>query len=445
MKKMRLIIIGVVVLILSFVGYYSFFKYSVGYKYKTISDWSKVCFDLLPEHDKGFIEKVDKTKGVSKAPIGDSPLKTPFSSENPKELLAAVDAFIMQARKSDMMHGEKWLSGKTPSFLDFTDQEYFFVEKKEIRVGSKICFIGDLHGSIHSLLRNLNRLIASGYLHDNFEIKDKNNFNMVFLGDYEDRGRYGAEVWYTLLRLKLANWDNVFLLRGNHELKFANDVVGFAYELHGYKDFKGKFCNALKNSRIDVYKKFLNLYNFLPGALFIHSGDSWVQCCHGSLDSTFDPKKFLAEQQKKYCKVGPIGGYPFSVGIIWDDFGSGNKQERRKIDRRFRVDAAYACDYMVRNNIRAIFRAHQHDLFGLKMLQLKGNIEDELLHWKKVVSREEVSNPKGFLINKHVPVFTFSSASEGVGLPYDCYGIVTTAKFFEGWRLKPYEYYLRPF
>ena len=39
-------------------------------------------------------------------------------------------------------------------------------------------------------------------------------FYMVFLGDYLDRGHYGMEVVYTLLRLKFENWDRVFLLKG---------------------------------------------------------------------------------------------------------------------------------------------------------------------------------------------------------------------------------------
>ena len=45
----------------------------------------------------------------------------------------------------------------------------------------------------------------------------KPNTYMVFLGDYTDRGNYGIEVLYTMLRLKLANPEQVFMARGNHE------------------------------------------------------------------------------------------------------------------------------------------------------------------------------------------------------------------------------------
>ena len=40
---------------------------------------------------------------------------------------------------------------------------------------------------------------------------------MVFLGDYTDRGSYGVEVMYVLMRLKVENPDQVWMARGNHE------------------------------------------------------------------------------------------------------------------------------------------------------------------------------------------------------------------------------------
>ena len=49
---------------------------------------------------------------------------------------------------------------------------------------------------------------------DNFVLIPENLY-MIFLGDYVDRGQFGAEVLYTILRLKLANPDHVFMVRGN--------------------------------------------------------------------------------------------------------------------------------------------------------------------------------------------------------------------------------------
>ena len=61
----------------------------------------------------------------------------------------------------------------------------------------------------------LDSLNESGKM-DGFRLAKPNTY-MVFLGDYTDRGNYGIEVLYTMLRLKLANPEQVFMARGNHE------------------------------------------------------------------------------------------------------------------------------------------------------------------------------------------------------------------------------------
>ncbi|MEM3881719.1 MAG: metallophosphoesterase, partial [Candidatus Bathyarchaeia archaeon] len=71
--------------------------------------------------------------------------------------------------------------------------------------------IGDLHGDIESL-----RLVLedSGFVE---KLATQEDALMIFLGDYGDRGAYSVEVYYTVLRLKLAFPEQVMLLRGNHE------------------------------------------------------------------------------------------------------------------------------------------------------------------------------------------------------------------------------------
>ena len=96
---------------------------------------------------------------------------------------------------------------------------------------SQIIVFGDIHGKCDSLLRTLLRLKNEiGFLNDNFKIANENDY-MLFLGDYSGRGEFSVDVWYTLIRLKLANPDRVMLLRGNHET--VNQAVhdGFEYEI----------------------------------------------------------------------------------------------------------------------------------------------------------------------------------------------------------------------
>ncbi len=127
-----------------------------------------------------------------------------------------------------------------------------FAQKVTVEPGSEIALWGDLHGSIHSLLRTLLILKERGYLDDNGHIC-KNNFYMFFLGDFVDRGSYGAEVLYVLMQLKLANPDHVFLVRGNHEDCSINLQGGFARELT--KKFETVYRGAIADIVENIVEK----------------------------------------------------------------------------------------------------------------------------------------------------------------------------------------------
>lgn len=71
--------------------------------------------------------------------------------------------------------------------------------------------IGDLHGNLESLKTVLEK---SGFLK---RLAHQSDANLIFLGDYGDRGAYSVEVYYVILSLKLAYPKQVILLRGNHE------------------------------------------------------------------------------------------------------------------------------------------------------------------------------------------------------------------------------------
>ena len=118
-----------------------------------------------------------------------------------------------------------------------------------------------------------------GYL-DGFKIA-KPKFHMVFLGDYADRGRYGIEVLYTLLRLKLANPDRVFLLRGNHEEISIAARYGFLNE------GRTKYGTAFDAQKV------ARAYDFFPVVLYIGKGGNFIQCHHGGMEPGFDPRALL--------------------------------------------------------------------------------------------------------------------------------------------------------
>ncbi len=154
----------------------------------------------------------------------------------------------------------------------------FCVQKAIIAPESEVCVIGDIHGSAQSLVKILRDLIKNKYLDENLKII-KSDFYLVCLGDYVDRGSYGAEVLYLLLQFKLANWDKVFLLRGNHEAIDLNVAVGCYFNF--FHELRKKYDSDAQN----ILYRIGEFYDYLPQALYLKAGDNWMQYSHGGLDS----------------------------------------------------------------------------------------------------------------------------------------------------------------
>jgi len=83
--------------------------------------------------------------------------------------------------------------------------------------------IGDIHGDLSSLKRMLSESKVLS------KLSDKNDFYLIFLGDYGDRGAYSPEVYYVVLTLKNVFPDKVILLQGNHE--GPEDLLVYPHDL----------------------------------------------------------------------------------------------------------------------------------------------------------------------------------------------------------------------
>ena len=80
---------------------------------------------------------------------------------------------------------------------------------EEVSADNPFLIIGDLHGDFDTLRKILDRINHSRLM--------KNELNLVFLGDYVDRGPNQVETLVTVLKLKEEFPKNVFVIRGNHE------------------------------------------------------------------------------------------------------------------------------------------------------------------------------------------------------------------------------------
>lgn len=344
---------------------------------------------------------------------------------------------------------------------DLEDFPYPYVTTIDADNDTVICFTGDLHGSVHSLLRNLWRLVALGYLGKNFKLLKKNCY-LIFLGDYTDRGRYGSEVFYTLLRLKVANWGRVYLARGNHEVKYMNEQS--AASGGGFWDeLRAKYHKKAPA----IFDNVCRVYQRMPLAVFVTANGQTIKAVHGGLgpheyyydsnNKTTNPKT-----RKKYHHIPLKGNELTSPAFQWCDVTQ--TLQKGSINgftpdngRVWRIDTPTLLKQLARANVKALFRGHQHGSFGFKMLfdqatynELKNSANgrdahSSLYHWTRVIEKTapndiQENQKLGFKISKYIPLFTFSSAPEGVWGNHDCFGLLFTNGLYENWRLKIYEF-----
>jgi diadenosine tetraphosphatase ApaH/serine/threonine PP2A family protein phosphatase len=125
--------------------------------------------------------------------------------------------------------------------------------------------IGDLHGDLDSLVSILK---SSGFTQKMTKRKDA---ILIFLGDYGDRGAYSAEVYYTVLNLKLAFPEQIVLLRGNHE--GPDDLMASPHDLP--MQFQIRFKEKWRTAYSKIRELFAYLYNAVlveERCLVVHGG-----------------------------------------------------------------------------------------------------------------------------------------------------------------------------
>jgi diadenosine tetraphosphatase ApaH/serine/threonine PP2A family protein phosphatase len=141
--------------------------------------------------------------------------------------------------------------------------------------------VGDLHGDIDSLVLILQ---TSDFLE---KMQLNYDATLIFLGDYGDRGNKSAEIYYLILRLKLAFPDQVVLLRGNHEA--PKSLLGEPHDLP--YQLQARFGNDW----ILVYERLQALWSNLYNAVFVK--DRYLMV-HGGISSQICNLQDIAQAQE---------------------------------------------------------------------------------------------------------------------------------------------------
>jgi diadenosine tetraphosphatase ApaH/serine/threonine PP2A family protein phosphatase len=178
----------------------------------------------------------------------------------------------------------------------------------------QIMIIGDIHGDLQAL---------------EFIIEKKQEMNcknILFLGDYVDRGPQGIEVLVRLFRLKLEDPEHIFLLRGNHETVDMNLYYGFFEEI---------------GSDQSLLLRISQTYDKIPIAAVL-SGHTF--CVHGGINGTGSIDDIRKEEAFSYLWNDPSK----SPGI--------NASTRGSTVKEFGPDIVDG--FLERNNLKRIIRGH---------------------------------------------------------------------------------------
>lgn len=179
-----------------------------------------------------------------------------------------------------------------------------YIERKDLPAGTQIFFRADLHGDLKSLTENLERAREEGLLDANYRCCK--NVQLVFGGDYGDRGNHSLEVISILLTLKMENPDQVTLLRGNHDYSSLNLMYQGTEDSHFISFLK--MSSEKINENWDILDK---TYSTFPLTLYVaQEGEKreYTQFTHGLFPFYYNPLNFLTGSKDRAYDIVPSSG-----------------------------------------------------------------------------------------------------------------------------------------
>lgn len=241
----------------------------------------------------------------------------------------------------------------------------FQSEENVLYLNGDIIVVGDIHGSLHDLLRIIKFI-------------EENNSKALFLGDYVDRGNFSLECITLLFALKLSKPPDFYLIRGNHEFDYTCRQYGFRNDIidsiipsvtlpntddqsdnnpsnvERYQSYHvGKNCYQYTEK---LYDDFMSAFSYLPICSIVNHS---TFCIHGGLSpllKTVDNIKTEIER--------PVNNYEENQllrDLLWSD-PSNNKttpfrENQRGTGYSFNNEAAKL--FLNCNGLKRIIRAHQ--------------------------------------------------------------------------------------
>ena len=191
--------------------------------------------------------------------------------------------------------------------------------------------VGDIHGDLSSLLTIFEK---KGY---------PPMTSYLFLGDYVDRGDYSIEVILLLFSLKIIFPNNIFLIRGNHELSSVSKRYNFMNE-----------CVTKVN--MPFFKSIIKAFNVLPLAAILNSE---IFCCHGGIPET----EMTIEELKDIPRPVPKEYKDIQECLLWSDPKLGLQFDEFEFNTARKAGSYFGRkalnDFLENNNFSYVIRAHE--------------------------------------------------------------------------------------
>jgi serine/threonine-protein phosphatase 5 len=180
----------------------------------------------------------------------------------------------------------------------------------------------------------------------------------LFNGDYVDRGSFSFETIFTLLALKMACPEGLFMLRGNHETRNMNRIYGFEGEVNFKYDS-------------NIMRQFSTVFNWMPIAAVISNNEGpsplSIFVVHGGLSTNIPPdytrKNGVGAVSLSSIEAIVRGSEPPESGLMADLLWSdphpllGKSPSKRGVGFSFGSD--YTASFLEKNNLQLLVRSHE--------------------------------------------------------------------------------------
>ena len=208
--------------------------------------------------------------------------------------------------------------------------EIFQKQPTLLKIQSPVIVVGDLHGNLLDLLSILKNQGAPPWT------------KYIFLGDMVDRGEFSLET-ILFIYLMFINFPNdVFIIRGNHEMKSMCKTFGFYNEL------------MKKYNSENLFQTFIETFDYTPMAAIV---DSSILCMHGGLGPKVKSLKSISITKRPLHRISKKHA---SYDLLWSDpYEKAVDYEPSPRGYGYLFGKSHVIEFEKRNKISIIVRGHE--------------------------------------------------------------------------------------